>query len=55
MTNQRLAHLRSVDILPWLVDWSCIRARSEQANHIWSYDFVETARTAGADTACSAY
>ena len=28
----------------WLNDGSCIRLRSERANHVWSYDFVE-ART----------
>ena len=25
----------------WLTDGSCIRLRPEQANHVWSYDFVE--------------
>jgi putative transposase len=25
----------------WLADGSCIRLRPEQANHVWSYDFVE--------------
>ncbi len=28
----------------WLNDGSCVRLRSEQANHVWSYDFV-SART----------
>lgn len=25
----------------WLADGSCIRLRTEHANHVWSYDFVE--------------
>ena len=25
----------------WLSDGSCVRLRAEQANHVWSYDFVE--------------
>jgi transposase InsO family protein len=24
----------------WLNDGSCVRLRPEQANHVWSYDFV---------------
>jgi hypothetical protein len=24
----------------WLADRSCIRLRTEQRNHVWSYDFV---------------
>ena len=27
----------------WLNDGSCIRLRPEHPNHVWSFDFVETA------------
>jgi hypothetical protein len=26
----------------WLTDGSCIRLRPERANHVWSFDFVES-------------
>ena len=27
----------------WLTDGSCIRLRPEHRNHVWSYDFIDTA------------
>ncbi len=31
----------------WLNDGSCVRLRSEQANHVWSYDFVSARKDDG--------
>ena len=31
----------------WINDGSCIRLRAEHANHVWSYDFVESRTSRG--------